>query len=108
MKGPYILRCNFRKNYLPIKHFNPPPQYHGAVVHFAQTNCQIIGNSPCGDSRETAPNNSIYNSLKYDLFKKDNQKNCCARTRLLPSNFIVLINTDNENYGQFILTEQSE
>ena len=46
--------------------------------------------------------------LKYDLFKKDNQKNCCARTRLLPSNFIVLINTDSENYGQFILTEQSE
>ena len=48
--------------------------------------------------------------LKYDSFKKDNQKNCWSRTCLLPSNFIVLINTDIENYGQFILslTEQSE
>ena len=48
--------------------------------------------------------------LKYDSFKKDNQKNCWSRTCLLPSNFIVLINTDSENYGQFILslTEQSE
>ena len=40
----------------------------------------------------------IYN-LKYDLFKKDNQKNCCARTRLLPSNFVVLINTNSGNFG---------
>ena len=48
--------------------------------------------------------------LKYNSFKKDNQKNCWSRTRLLPSNFFVLINTDSENYGQFILslTEQSE
>ena len=40
--------------------------------------------------------------LKYDSFKKDNQKNCWSRTCLSPSNFIVLINTDCENYGQFI------
>ena len=37
--------------------------------------------------------------LKYDSFNKDNQKNCWFQTRLLPSNFIVLINTDSENYG---------
>ena len=39
--------------------------------------------------------------LKYDSFKKDNQKNCWFQTCLLPSNFIVLINTDSEYYGQF-------
>ena len=49
-------------------------------------------------------------NLKYDSFKKDNQKNCWLRTCLLPSNLIVLINTDSKNYGQFILSlmEQSE
>ena len=37
--------------------------------------------------------------LKYDSFKKDNRKNCWFQTCLLPSNFIVLINTGCENYG---------
>ena len=47
-------------------------------------------------------------TLKYDSFKKDNRKNCWFQTCLLSSNLIVLINSDSENHGQFILTEQSE
>ena len=41
-------------------------------------------------------------TLKYDSFKKDNRKNCWFQTCLLSSNFIVLINTDSKNFGQFI------
>ena len=47
-------------------------------------------------------------NLKYDSFKKDNRKNCWFQTRLLPSNFIVLINTDSENFGQYFLARYFE